>query len=201
MRWAAIGAVMMLVGLPSLWAGDEVKDKPKEPEKSKAAADVDALIEVHYNAVNDYDTKNQEAYKNAKTDEERLKIRDAAPKPDETMDKLWALLEKNPNDKEASLSALDWLLRNYGNDEKGQKGRNRVLDLLIKDHAADVKYDPGDPKIVHILDNLINVYSTKAEDSSRSSCKEPRERYPGQGLPCPGRAPYEGCRCGPRTQG
>jgi hypothetical protein len=159
MRWVAVSAVLMLVGLPALWASDDVKGKPKEPTRSKADEDVNALIETYENAVNDYSTKNQENFKNAKTDEERLKIRDAAPKPDETIDKLWALLEKNPNDKEASLSAFQWLLQNYDFGEKGQKGRARVLDLLIKDHAADVKYDPENPKIVHILDDLIGVYS------------------------------------------
>ncbi len=128
---------------------------------------MDGLIEAHENAVRDYYTKNQENFKNAKTEDERSKINDAEPKPDETIDKLWALLEKNPNDKEANLSALDWLLRNYGFDEKGQKGRARVLDLLIKDHAADVKYDPENPKIVHILDNLIYVYSAKTEEFLR----------------------------------
>jgi hypothetical protein len=77
-------------------------------------------------------------------------------------------LEKNQNDKEASLSALEWLLHNYGYDEKGQKGRAKVLDLLIKDHAGDVKYDPENPKIVHILDDLIGVYSAKSEEFLRA---------------------------------
>jgi hypothetical protein len=40
MRWVAVWAVMMLVGLPALWARDDVKDKPKEPEKSKIAVEV-----------------------------------------------------------------------------------------------------------------------------------------------------------------
>jgi hypothetical protein len=80
--------MMMLIGLPALRAGDDVKEKPKEPEKSKVADEVDAIIEAHENALSDYSTKNQENFKNAKTDEERLKIRDAAPKPDETIESL-----------------------------------------------------------------------------------------------------------------
>src|SRR5665213_2815522 len=145
MRWAAIGAVMMLVGLPSLWAGDDAKDKPKEPEKSKVAEEVDALIAAHQKAVSDYYQRIQEKLKSAKTDEERSKIRKSDPflKNDETRDKLWDLVEKNPNDKEASLTALQWLLHNpSGHREASIKGRPRVWDMLIKDHADDPKIGP-----------------------------------------------------------
>jgi hypothetical protein len=163
MRWVAAWAVMMLVGLPALWARDDLKDKPKEPEKSKFADDVRAVIAAHQKAVSDYYKNIQEKLKNAKTDEERSKVyqSEAVPKSDETMDKLWDLLEKNPNEKEASLTALQWLLNNYGYDEKSQKGRARVLDLLIKDHADD-------PKIAPILNRLSNAPSAKAEELLRA---------------------------------
>jgi soluble cytochrome b562 len=163
MRWVAVGAVMVLVGLPALWARDDVKDKPKEPEKSKTAEEVNAVITAHQKAVSDYYKNIQEKLKNAKTDEERAKVYqgEAFPKPDETMDKLWALLENNPNEKEATLPALQWLLNNYGYDEKGQKGRARVLDVLIKDHADD-------PKIAPMLNRLTNMPSAKAEELLRA---------------------------------
>jgi hypothetical protein len=145
MRWVAVGAVIILVGLPALWAGDDVKDKPKEPEKSKAAAEVDALITDYQKVVSDYRQIIQEKLKNAKTEEERSKLRQspAFPDPDETRDKLWALLEKNPNDKEAGLTALQWLLHNPSrHPEASINGRPRVWDALIKDHADDPKIGP-----------------------------------------------------------
>jgi tetratricopeptide (TPR) repeat protein len=164
MRWAAAWAVMMLVGLSALWAKDDVKAEPKEREKSKVAEEVDALIAAYQKAGSDFNQNIQEKLKNAKTDQERVKIyqsRADHPKPDETMDKLWDLLEKNPNDKEASRTALQWLLNNCGYDEKGQKGRDRVLDMLIKHHADD-------PKIGPMLHRLGYAMSPKTEELFRA---------------------------------
>jgi AhpC/TSA family len=163
MRWLTASAFMMLVGLPALWAGDDVKEKPKEPEKSKVAEEVDALIAAYQKAESDYHQNLQEKWKNAKNVKERAKIsqNEPSPKPDETREKLWALVEKNPNDKEAALPALQWLLRHYGFDDKGQERRARVLDILIKDHADD-------PKIGPLLDSFINIYSAKEEELIRA---------------------------------
>jgi hypothetical protein len=166
MRWVAVGAVMMLVGLPALWAGDDAKDKPKEPEKSKVSEEVNALIAAYQKAETDCDQTIQDKLKNAKTGQERSKIYQSRsalyPKPDETRDKLWDLVEKNPNDKEASLTALQWLLRHYGFDDKGQQGRARVLDMLIKRHADD-------PKIGPLVDYFTsNYYSAKEEELIRA---------------------------------
>jgi hypothetical protein len=161
MRWVAVGALMALVGLPALWANDDVKDKPKEPEKSKVAEEVNAVLMAHQKAVNDYYKNIQEKLKNAKTDEERSKIYEGIPKPDETMAKLWDLVEKNPNEKDATRTALQWLLSNYGYDDKGQKGRDKVLDMLIRYHADD-------PKIGPVLNRLSNVPSAKAEELLRA---------------------------------
>jgi soluble cytochrome b562 len=163
MRWAAVWAVMMLVGLPALWARDDVKDKPKEPEKSNITAEVNAVIAAHQKAVNDYYKNIAEKSKNAKTDEERSKVYqgEAFPKPDETIDKLWALLEKNPKEKGAALTALQWLLNNYGYDDKGQKGRARAVEMLIKDHADD-------PNIAPVLSRLTYVPSAKVEELFRA---------------------------------
>jgi len=159
MRWVAAWALMMLVGLPALWARDDAKAEPKEPAKSKVAEEVDALIADYQKAVSDYNEK----LKNAKTGEVRSKIYQAFPKPDETLDKLWDLVEKNPKDKEASLTALQWLQKAYySNDDKSQKGRSRVLDMLIKGHADD-------PKIGPVLSYLSNMfYGAKAEELFRA---------------------------------
>jgi hypothetical protein len=161
MRWVAVGALMALVGLPALWARNDVKDKPKEPEKSKVAEEVNAVLMAHQKAVNDYYKNIQEKLKSAKTDEERSKIYEGIPKPDETMAKLWDLVEKNPNEKDATRTALQWLLSNYGYDDKGQKGRDKVLDMLIRYHADD-------PKIGPVLNRLSNVPSAKAEELLRA---------------------------------
>ena len=155
----------------------EMGKNPKEaelegPEKSTAAKDVNALIAASEKAMRDFRKNNEEKLKNAKTLEERAKINGGYPKPDETRAKLWDLVEKNPNDKEASFTALQWLLYTYfQNDEESQKGRARALDLLIKDHADD-------PKIVPVLNNLsIYVYySLKVEELLRAVlAKNPKE--------------------------
>jgi AhpC/TSA family len=161
MRWLAAGAVMVLVGLPALWALDDGKDKPKEPAKSKIAEEVDAVIAAHQKAVSDFLKENDEKLRNAKTDEERSKIYEGYPKSDETLDKLWDLLEKNPKENEAAVTASQWLLNNYGYDDKGRKGRARVLDILVKDHADN-------PNIAPILGRLTNMSSAKAEELLRA---------------------------------
>jgi hypothetical protein len=165
MRWVAVWAVLMLAGLPALWARDDVKAESKEPEKSKVAEEVNALIMAHQKVVSDYQKNIQEKLKNAKTDEERSKLRQspAFPNPDETIDKLWALLQKNPKDKEASLTALQWLLHNPSrHPEESRNGRPRVWDVLIKDHADD-------PKIGPVLSSLYyGRYSAWTEDLLRA---------------------------------
>ncbi len=138
-----------------------MKDKPKETEKPTVAVEVNAVIMAHQKVVSDFYQNIQEKLKNAKTDEERSKIYEAFPKPDDTIAKLWDLLEKNPNEKGASLTAFRWLLRNYGSNDEGQKGRARVLDLLIKNHADD-------PKIASLLNGLSNMPSAKAEELLRA---------------------------------
>jgi peroxiredoxin len=138
--------------------------EPKEPEKSKVTKEAEALIAAHQKAMTDFTKSNEEKLKNAKTLEERSKINGGYPKPDETRAKLWDLVEKNPNDKEARFTALQWLLYTYfQNDDESQKGRAKVLDLLIKDHADD-------PKIVPVMNNLsIYVYySLKVEELLRA---------------------------------
>jgi hypothetical protein len=161
MRCLAAGAVIVLVGLPALWAQDDGKDKPKEPAKSKIAEEVDAVITAHQKAVSDFYKNNEEKMKNAKTDEERSKIFAEFPKAAEATEKLWALLEKNPNEKDAAITALQFIMNNAAYDEKGQKSRDKALDLLMKDHADNAK-------IVPILGGLTYVPSAKAGELLRA---------------------------------
>jgi hypothetical protein len=111
--------------------------------------------------VNDFYKSVEEKTKNAKTDEERSKIYDDFPKPDETVNKLWELLDKNPKEKDAALTALQWILNNTGYDEKGQTSRNKALDLLVKNHADD-------PNVAPILSRLQYTPSAKAEELLRA---------------------------------
>jgi AhpC/TSA family len=161
MRWLASGAILLLVGLPALWARDDPKDKPKEPEKSKVAQEVDAIIAAHQKAVSDFYKDNNDKIKDAKTAEERSKIFEAFPKTDATVDKLWDLLDKNPKENDAAITGLQWIVHNSDNDEKGQKGRTKAMDLLIKDHA-------GDPEIAAMLSRLTYTPSAKAEELIRA---------------------------------
>jgi hypothetical protein len=161
MRWLAAWAMMLLVGLPALWAWNDEKDEPKEPEKSKVAEEVDAVIMAHQKAVSDFYKNNDEQLKNAKTAEERSKIFETFPKAAVAIDKLQDLLEKNPQEKDAVVSASQWILNNsYGGDEN-QKTRARTLDVLIKHHADN-------PKIATTLGGLSNMPSAKAEELLRA---------------------------------
>lgn len=161
MRWLAAGAILLLVGLPALWASDDPKDKPKEPAKSKVAEEVDAIIAAHQKAVNDFYKSAEEKAKNAKTDEEKSKIYEGFPQPDESAAKLWDLIDKNPEEKGAALTALQWILNNSGNDDKGRKSNAKAMDLLIKDHATD-------PNIAPMLSRLVYTPSAKAEELIRA---------------------------------
>jgi hypothetical protein len=161
MRWLAAGAVLLLVGLPALWASDDPKDKPKEPAKSKVAEEVDAIIAAYQKAVNDFYKEAEKKAKDAKTDEEKSKIYEAYPKPDESAEKLWDLIDKNANEKDAALTALQWILNNSDNDDKGRKSTAKAMDLLIKDHATD-------PNIAPMLSRLAYRPSAKAEELIRA---------------------------------
>ncbi len=161
MRWLAAWAMILLVGLPALWAWNEGKDEPKEPAKSKIAEEVDAVIKAHQKAVSEFYKNNDEQLKNAKTAEERSKILQAFPKAAVAIDKLQDLLEKNPHEQDAVLTASQWILNNsYGGDEN-QKTRARTLDFLVKHHADN-------PKIATTLGGLSNMPSAKEEELLRA---------------------------------
>jgi AhpC/TSA family len=169
MRWLATGAMLLLVGLPALWAWDDAKDKPKEPAKSKVAEEVDALIMAHQKAVSDFHKDNNEKIKKAKNDEERSKIYEAFPKSNETMEKLWDLLDMNPKEKDAAITGLSWIVHNSGRDEKGERGRTRAMDLLIKDHADD-------PNIAPFVGRQVHTPWTKAEELLRAVMEKNRSK-------------------------
>jgi hypothetical protein len=161
MRWLAAWAMMLLVGVPALWAQNDEKDKPKEPAKSKVTEEVDAVIMAHQKAVSDFYKNNDELLKNAKTAKERSKIFEAFPKAAVAIERLQDLLEKNPQEKDAAVTASQWILNNsYGGDEN-EKTRARTLDFLITNHADN-------PKIAITLGGLSNMPSAKAEEFLRA---------------------------------
>ncbi len=175
MRWLAALALMLLVGLPALWAWDDGKDEPKEPAKSKVAEEVDALIMAHQKAMSDFYQKRQEKLKDAKTPEERTVIfGEALPKSDVTRDKLLDLVEKNPKEQEAAVTALRWLVTNEARDDESQKGSAKAWDLLIKDYAAN-------PKIAALLGDFSYRDSPKVEELFRAVLeKNPAREAKGQ---------------------
>ncbi|HBI45765.1 MAG TPA: hypothetical protein DDY78_23370 [Planctomycetales bacterium] len=150
MRWLAVGALMLLVGLPALKGRADGKDEPKEAAKSKAAEEVDALITAHQKAVMEFYKDREEKLKNAKTDAERSAAIVPFTKAEATIDSLWDLVEKNPNDLEAAVKALRWLVTNAAYDEKNPKSRGRAWDMLIKDYAAN-------PKIAPLMNDLAGL--------------------------------------------
>jgi peroxiredoxin len=149
---------------------EEMGKKPKkneveETKKSKAAEEVEALITAHEKALRDFYKNHATELKNAKNNEELAKINKARPNMDEMRAKLWDMVEKNPNDQQATFPALQWLLGTYYNsyDSESQKARAKILDLLIKDHADN-------PKIGPLLSNLTFYvrYSLQAEELLRA---------------------------------
>jgi hypothetical protein len=150
MRRLAVGTLILLFGLPALGSRVDGKDEPREPAKSKAAEEVNALITAHQKAVIDFYQDREEKLKNAKTDAERFAAIIPFTKAEATIDKMWDLVEKNPKDLEAAVTALRWLVTNAAYGDKSPKGRGRAWDMLINDYAAD-------PKIAPLVNDLANL--------------------------------------------
>jgi len=151
MRRVAAGAMILLVGMPALWAMENGKDEPKEDAKSKITLEVEAIVTAHQKAVSDLYQTREQRLKNAKTDQERALIfADTSFSSDETISKLWDLVEKNPKDIEAAVTALRWLLIIDPYGDKDQRGAAKAWDLLIKDYAVH-------PKMASLLGDLVSL--------------------------------------------
>jgi hypothetical protein len=142
---------------------DFYKNNEEKLKQTRVAEEVDAVLAEYQKALTDFNKNLREKLKTAKTSEERARLFEDFPKRDETKAKLWDLLEKNPNNKEANFRALHWLLiLENGKDDKSQRRWAKALDLFIKNFADDPEIDPT-------LRNLNHVYyAAKAEDLLRA---------------------------------
>jgi hypothetical protein len=156
MRAIALGTFLVLVGTPALWALDDPKDKPKGETPSKATEEVRKITAEYQKEGFEFRQKNEERLKEAKTDEERQKIYNGAPKSEKYVTRLLELAEKTPKDDPGALEALQAAFNYSGNDSEGQKTRDKVLDLLIKDFAEN-------DKIGNLATQLVYTPSPKAE--------------------------------------
>jgi hypothetical protein len=140
MRSLAIWALCVLVGAPALWAQDDTKDKPKPDTPSKTSEEVKKITGEYQKSVNEFYQKNQEKLNDKKTtDEEREKIYGDVPKPEKAVAALLEIADKAPKDDPGAFEALQFALNYSGRDAEGQKTQDKVLDLLIKDYAANEK--------------------------------------------------------------
>jgi hypothetical protein len=130
MRWSLLGVALLLAVGPARAAPD---DKPDKKDLTPAQ-EVEKLTADYSKAQQDF----YEKYGKAKTDEERAKLADEAmPKPGPVAARLLELAEKNPADKDVNPKALLWIVRNAGYGGDATKQKDRALDLLARDHAAD----------------------------------------------------------------
>jgi hypothetical protein len=128
MRATALGALLMLATTPALWAQKDDKDKPAQ--RSKAAEEVQSLIQEYEQAQQDFFKK----YNEAKTAEEKKKLEDEYPKPDKLIARMTELAEQNPKDAGVVPVAMTWSLRGIG-DPAVVKKQDKLLDLLQQYHA------------------------------------------------------------------
>jgi AhpC/TSA family len=130
MRYTVMGVLALLVLVPTAWARDDAKDKPKPDQKQTPAEEFRSLVK-------DFATKQQEvrkAYQAAKTDEERNKAFANWPKPQDYTGKVLKLAQDNPKDAFVP-EALVWVVQQarFGPEA------NKALDILLADHAKSEK--------------------------------------------------------------
>ncbi|MFL5243208.1 MAG: hypothetical protein ACJ8FY_13975 [Gemmataceae bacterium] len=174
MRAIALGALLALVGAPALWAVDDPKDKPKTDAPSKITEEVHKITGEYQKESSEFYQKNKDKLKEAKTDEERQKIYDGAPKPAKYVTRLLELAEKTPKDDPGALEAVQSAMNFSGNDAEGQKTRDKALDMLIKDFTEN-------EKIGNIATQLVYQQSPKAEKLLRAIMeKNPKKENRGK---------------------
>src|SRR5690242_9855883 len=115
-----VGVVLLLLpALPAAGAEDKPKDKPADQYQ--------ALVKQYQDEMNAF----MEAYRGAKTQEQRQKAFEKYPQPDKLAPKFLELAEKNPKDP-AALDALLWVVTNARTQGKDSP-RAKALAALNKD--------------------------------------------------------------------
>jgi hypothetical protein len=180
MRARLLGAAVLLAFAPALYALDD-KDKPKADPPAAAAEEVKKAIGDFQKAQQDFYKENQEALKEAKTDDERQKIFNKAPKADKTVAQLVELAEANPTDAAVCLHALPFVLNYSGSNPEGKKNRDRAIDVLSKHYAANEKLDGG------LLMTFGSTPSEKGDALLREVAeKNPKKENQGKAVYCLG---------------
>jgi hypothetical protein len=134
MRRALLCLVSLLVFAPALWALDEPPDKPKPDKPQTPAEQYKALVEEINKARQAY----SDAYRQAKTDEERQKVfTDKYPQPEKFAPRFLELAEKHASDA-AAVDALAWIATNVRRGSENDK----ALDILFRDHLKNEKLGP-----------------------------------------------------------
>jgi AhpC/TSA family len=122
------GVLLLLLAMPPLWAADKPKDKPLSPKEQ-----YQALLKEQSDAMKAF----SDAYRQAKTDEEKNKIfQEKYPQAAQAAPKFLELAEKNAKDPVA-IDALVWVMNN------GSRGKDPVrakaVAQLLRDHVQSDK--------------------------------------------------------------
>jgi hypothetical protein len=141
MRLIVASVVVLLLARPVLAADDKPNEKSKKPDKQTPARQYQALVE-------EFDDAQQaflKYYQEAKTQEEKLKVRkEKRPQPDKFAPKFIELAEKNPKDPVA-LDALVWVLTNASASGPANKGspRAKAIALVSRNYVKSAMLGPA----------------------------------------------------------
>src|SRR5271166_6551820 len=94
-----------LIAAPMLWGLDDPKEKSKSDKPPTLLDQVHKITQEYQNQVSEFYSKNQEKFKEAKTDDERKKLFDQMPKADSMVARLLKLAQDNPKEDEAVVEA------------------------------------------------------------------------------------------------
>jgi hypothetical protein len=126
------GVLALVLVTPALWGEDKAKDKPATP-----AEQYQALLQEYQEATKAF----VEAFRNAKTGAEQMKVRESQDPKKVLAPKFLALAEKYPDDPLA-IDALLWVVTGNvpSDDSKGSIARAR--DILLHKHIDSPKLGP-----------------------------------------------------------
>ncbi len=137
--------LVLLLALPLAASQDKTQDKPMTPQEQ-----YQALLKEQNDAMKAF----QDAYRKAKTEEEKGKlVKEKYPNPDKFARKLLELAEKHPKDPVA-VDALVWVVTNPSRGGKDSL-RAKAMAILLRDHVQSDKLGP-------VCQRLANGYD-KAE--------------------------------------
>jgi hypothetical protein len=142
--WA--GAVALLAAVTAAGAaGPQAKDDPPKQQRppQSAAEKYQAILKEYADAQKAFNDANRQA----KTNEEKQKVRAAlAPKPEQFAARFLKLAEDHPKDP-AAVDALIWVVRTANNTANNRPEQVRAADILLRDHMDSPKLGMGQPAL------------------------------------------------------